>query len=142
MSFFCNATSFTPFEYLTPHISWSKLGDNTKVFSPGELLVLQNVTQHDAGRYMCKAENGLGLPDTATAVLNVLRKYKTGYITIIYYAYTLSSRWVARKIKSPRLLPAYLIYHQILVTSIDGNKSIEFRKENCNFHNEKDCLVG
>ena len=76
VSFFCNATSYPPFDYLTPHISWTKLDDNNEVLPPGELLVLQNVSRHDRGTYMCKAENGLGLPDTAAAVLNVLRKYK------------------------------------------------------------------
>ena len=76
VSFFCNATSYPPFEYLTPHISWTKLGDNSKMFPPGERLFLQNMSRHDRGTYMCKAENGLGLPDTAAAVLEVLREYK------------------------------------------------------------------
>lgn len=31
--------------------------------------------RHDKGTYVCKAENGLGLPDTAAAVLDVLREY-------------------------------------------------------------------
>ena len=75
-TFFCNATSYPPNEVLATHITWSKLGDSSKVFAPGEKLVLQNVGRHDAGTYICKAENGLGLPDTAPAVLNVLRKYK------------------------------------------------------------------
>ena len=75
-SFFCNATSYAPYENLVTHISWSKLGDNSKVFPPGEQLVVQNVTRHDGGTYICTAKNGLGLPDTAAAVLNVLREYK------------------------------------------------------------------
>ena len=45
------------------------------MFPPGEQLVLQNVGRHDGGTYVCKAENGLGFPDTADAVLSVLRKY-------------------------------------------------------------------
>lgn len=76
VSFFCNATSYPPFEILVPHISWTKLGDSSKVFPPGEKLVLQNVSRHDTGTYVCEAKNGLGLPDTAAAVLNVLREYK------------------------------------------------------------------
>lgn len=31
--------------------------------------------RHDKGTYVCKAENDLGLPDTAAAVLDVLREY-------------------------------------------------------------------
>ena len=58
-----------------PHISWTKLGDSSKVFPPGQKLVLQNVSRHDKGTYVCEAKNGLGLPDTATTVLNVLREY-------------------------------------------------------------------
>lgn len=45
------------------------------MFPPGRQLVLQNVDRHDGGTYVCKAENGLGFPDTADAALNVLRKY-------------------------------------------------------------------
>ena len=75
VSFFCNASSYPPFEYLVPQISWSKLGDSSKVFPPGQKLVLQNVSRHDEGTYVCEAKNGLGLPDTAAAVLNVLREY-------------------------------------------------------------------
>ncbi|XP_078352588.1 uncharacterized protein LOC144637397 isoform X1 [Oculina patagonica] len=73
VSLFCNATAYPPDEYLTPHISWTKLGDNNKVLPPGEQLVLKNVSRHDKGTYMCKAENVIGFPDTAVAVLNVLR---------------------------------------------------------------------
>ena len=75
VSFFCNASSYSPFEYLVPHISWIKLGDSSKVFPSGQRLVLQNVSRHDKGTYECEAKNGLGMPDTAAAVLNVLRKY-------------------------------------------------------------------
>ncbi|KAL9964706.1 hypothetical protein ACROYT_G028382 [Oculina patagonica] len=74
VSFFCNATSYPPNEHLTPQITWTKLGDNSKKFPSGDQLVLQNVSRHDAGTYMCKAENGAGLPDTAAAVLQVLHK--------------------------------------------------------------------
>ena len=75
-SFFCNATSYPPFENLSPHITWSKLGDSSKVYPQGQQLVLQNASRHDAGTYVCKAENGVGLPDTAAAVLSVLREYR------------------------------------------------------------------
>ena len=75
VSFFCNATSYPPFEHLVPHISWTKLGDSSKVFPSGQKLVLHNVSRHDEGTYVCEAKNGLGLPDTAAAVLNVLREY-------------------------------------------------------------------
>lgn len=57
-------------------ISWSKLGDNSKVYQSGEQLVIKNVSRYDGGTYICKAHNGLGLPDTAGAVLNVFCKYK------------------------------------------------------------------
>ena len=57
-------------------ISWSKLGDNSKVYQSGKQLVIKNVSRYDGGTYICTAENGLGLPDTAGAVLNVLCKYK------------------------------------------------------------------
>jgi len=73
-SFFCNATSYPPHQALATHISWSKLGGNGKVFPTGQHLILQNVSRHEAGTYICKAENGLGLPDTAMAVLSVLHK--------------------------------------------------------------------
>ena len=75
VSFFCNASSYPPFEYLVPQISWSKLGDSSKVFPSGQRLVLHSVSRHDKGTYVCEAKNGVGLPDTAAAVLNVLRKY-------------------------------------------------------------------
>lgn len=75
-SFFCNATSHHPHQHLATHITWSKLGDSSKVFPSGEQLVLQNVDHRDEGTYVCNANNGLGLPDTAGAVLTVLRKYK------------------------------------------------------------------
>ena len=58
-----------------PHISWTKLGDSSKVFPSGQKLFLQNVSRHDTGTYVCEARNGLGLPDTAAAFLNVLREY-------------------------------------------------------------------
>ncbi|KAJ7371578.1 hypothetical protein OS493_024253 [Desmophyllum pertusum] len=74
VSLFCNATSYSPFGHLSPHITWSKLGDSSKVYPQGQQLVLQNVSRHDAGTYVCKAENGVGLPDTAAAVLSVLHK--------------------------------------------------------------------
>ena len=41
----------------------------------GERLSLQNVEARDAGAYICEAKNGVGYPDTATAILTVLRKY-------------------------------------------------------------------
>lgn len=75
VTFFCNATSYPPHASLSPHITWNKLGDKNKLFPPGEQLVLQNVGRHNGGTYVCKAENGLGFPDTADAVLSVLRKY-------------------------------------------------------------------
>ena len=75
VSFFCNGTSYPPLEHLVTHISWTKLGDSSKVFPSGQNLVLQNVSRHDKGTYVCEAKNGLGLPDTAAAVLNVLREY-------------------------------------------------------------------
>ena len=75
VSFFCNATSYPPFHHLVPHISWTKFGDSSKVFPSGQNLVLQNVSRHDEGTYVCEAKNGLGLPDTAATVLNVLREY-------------------------------------------------------------------
>ena len=75
MSFFCNGTSYFLSEILVPQISWTKLGDSSKVFPPGQKLVLQNVSRHDTGTYVCEARNGIGLPDTAAAVLNVLREY-------------------------------------------------------------------
>ena len=73
-SFFCNATSYPPEQDLATHITWSKLGDSGKVFPSGQQLVLDNVDHRDAGTYVCKATNGLGLPDTAAAVLSVLCK--------------------------------------------------------------------
>ena len=75
-SFFCNATSYPPYHALATHITWSKLGDSSNVLARGEHLVLQNVSRHNATTYVCQAKNGLGLPDTATAVLSVLREYK------------------------------------------------------------------
>ena len=74
-TFFCNATSYPPYQHVSSHITWEKLGDSSKKFPSGEQLVLQNVGWHDKGTYVCKAENDLGLPDTAAAVLDVLREY-------------------------------------------------------------------
>ena len=44
------------------------------MFPPGEQLVLQNIGHRDEGTYVCNANNGIGRPDTAGAVLTVLRK--------------------------------------------------------------------
>ncbi|XP_068733580.1 uncharacterized protein [Montipora capricornis] len=73
-SFFCNATSFPPPHALATHITWSKLGDNDRVISSVQQLVIKDVTRFDSGTYICKAENGLGLPATARAFLDVLHK--------------------------------------------------------------------
>ena len=81
VSFFCNGTSYPPHESYVPQISWTKLEDSSKVFPPGQTLVLQNVSRHDTGTYVCKAENGIGLPDTAAAILNVLREYANLFYT-------------------------------------------------------------
>ena len=74
VSFFCNATSYAPYDKFVPQISWSKLRDNSKVLPPGQQLVIRNVSRYDGGTYICTAKNGLGLPDTKAAVLNVLRE--------------------------------------------------------------------
>ena len=81
-SFFCNATSFFPHEALATKITWSKQEDSSLVFPHGEQLVLQNVTHSDEGTYICTANNGLGLPDTASALLAILREYPTNPDTI------------------------------------------------------------
>lgn len=73
-SFFCNATSFFPHEALATKITWSKQEDSSLVFPHGEQLVLQNVSHSDEGTYICTANNGLGLPDTASALLAILHK--------------------------------------------------------------------
>ena len=74
VSFFCNATSYAPYDKLIPQISWGKLRDNSKVFLPGQQFVIRNVSRYDGGTYICTAKNGLGLPDTKAAVLSVLRE--------------------------------------------------------------------
>ena len=73
-SFFCNASSDPPHQNLKPQVSWSKVGDSGNVLSEQEELVLTNVGHRDEGTYMCTAKNGAGVPDTASAVLTVLRK--------------------------------------------------------------------
>lgn len=74
VSFFCNATSEPPYQNLKPQITWSKVGDSGNVLSQQEELVLTNVGHPDEGTYICTAKNGAGEPDTASAILTVLRK--------------------------------------------------------------------
>ena len=38
-------------------------------------MVLQKVGHSDEGTYICTAENGVAVPDTAAAMLTVLRKF-------------------------------------------------------------------
>ena len=83
-SFFCNATSFPPPHALATHITWSKLGDNDRVISSVQQLVIKDVTRFDSGTYICKAGNGLGLPATARASLDVLRAYLLTYCQYFY----------------------------------------------------------
>ena len=66
------------------HISWSKKGDSRKILPAEEQLVLQKVGHNDEGTYICTAENGLGLPATAAAVLTVLRKFPVIFTKKIY----------------------------------------------------------
>ena len=53
-------------------------------------MVLQNVGHNDEGTYICTAENGVGLPDTAAAVLTVLRKFLI--ISVSYTHLTLPTK--------------------------------------------------
>ena len=63
-------------------------------------MVLQNVGHNDEGTYICTAENGVGLPDTAAAVLTVLRKFPVIFTKNIYPT---SSQFLSLNNVEPRL---------------------------------------
>ncbi|RMX54502.1 hypothetical protein pdam_00019992 [Pocillopora damicornis] len=120
VSFFCNATSYAPYDHLHTMISWSKLGDNSKVYQSGEQLVIKNVSRYDGGTYICTAHNGLGLPDTAGAVLNVLYKpYNTRLEASIpdNVAIINSSLILNCTAKANPPVTSYKIYHDSILVS-------------------------
>ena len=51
----CNATGIPP-----PNVTWSKSGDQDKIFHLGSLLPLRNISREQDGLYWCTAENGAG----------------------------------------------------------------------------------
>lgn len=49
---FCNATGNPP-----PLVTWTKIGDNSKVYPTGKSLRVQNAEKSDFGTYRCTAES-------------------------------------------------------------------------------------
>ena len=47
---FCNATGNPP-----PVVTWTKIGDNNKIYSTGKSLRVQNADKADFGTYLCTA---------------------------------------------------------------------------------------
>ena len=70
-------------------------------------MVLQNVGHNDEGTYICTAENGVGLPDTAAAVLTVLRKF---LIIFTQNIYTTSSQFLSSNNVEPMLANIRLMF--------------------------------
>ena len=67
---FCNANSSLPVK-----IVWEKAGKEGNFLSYGSVFSMTNVSRSDTGIYRCIAKNGIALPATATALLNVLCKW-------------------------------------------------------------------
>lgn len=70
-------------------------------------MVLQNVGHNDEGTYICTAENGVGLPDTAAAVLTVLRKF---LIIFTQKIYPTSSQFLSSNNVEPMLANIRLMF--------------------------------
>lgn len=70
-------------------------------------MVLQNVGHNDEGTYICTAENGVGLPDTAAAVLTVLRKF---LIIFAQKIYPTSSQFLSSNNVEPMLANIRLMF--------------------------------
>lgn len=66
----CNVSSSLPVK-----ITWEKEGSEGNVLADGSILSVKNVSRSDAGTYRCKAENGIAIPATASATINVLCKF-------------------------------------------------------------------
>ena len=63
---FCNATGKPP-----PIVTWSKLGENNKVFLPGNSLVVQQAEKSDFGQYQCTASTIRGDNHSALATVKL-----------------------------------------------------------------------
>ena len=73
LTLICNTTGIPP-----PSIEWTKVGDST-VLSQKQLLTLYNVQRSGPLnviiQYRCTAKNGIGIPASSTADVQVLGKY-------------------------------------------------------------------
>ena len=70
-------------------------------------MVLRSVGHNDEGTYICTAENGVGLPDTAAAVLTVLRKF---LIIFTQKIYPISSQFLSSNNVEPMLANIRLMF--------------------------------
>ena len=73
LTLICNTTGIPP-----PSIEWTKVGDST-VLSQKQLLSLYNVQRSGPLnviiQYRCTAKNGIGIPASSTADVQVLGEY-------------------------------------------------------------------
>jgi len=63
---FCNATGNPP-----PVVTWTKIGDSSKVYPTGKSLRVQNAKKSDFGIYQCTAESVRRENITAVATVEI-----------------------------------------------------------------------
>ncbi|XP_048579095.1 uncharacterized protein LOC5509856 isoform X2 [Nematostella vectensis] len=127
VSFTCNATSTLVGSWpLNTKITWKNLPNHGKQIGSGPVLTLKNVTQQQGGKYECEAENGVGLPDRASAYLTV--HYKP-ISTRFEASYNFNSKDTVATLKcSAQALPEpqYRIYRNGTLLSV-GNGTLIVR---------------
>ena len=62
----CDATGNPP-----PVVTWTKIGENNKVYSTGKSLRVQNAEKSDFGTYQCTAESVRGKNISAVATVEI-----------------------------------------------------------------------
>ncbi|XP_048588277.1 hemicentin-2 isoform X2 [Nematostella vectensis] len=67
LSLYCNATG-NP----SPNITWVKTGSQNVTVGHGHTLSINKTMTSDEGVYACVAENGVGLPSNATAMVTII----------------------------------------------------------------------
>ena len=63
---FCNATGNPP-----PVVTWTKIGDNIKVYPTGNSLRVQNAEKSDFGTFQCTAESVRGEKISSVATVEI-----------------------------------------------------------------------